>query len=1143
VIPTAKTFDYKGRTLVAVPHRLDEVRVLRNMGYPAPSPIAHYYEWAGRYRPFSHQQVTAEFLTLNARAFVLNQIGCVDADTEYLSPTGWVRISEYAEGPVAQYHPDSGTIEFVQPKEFVKLPCPQMVRVKTERGVDQLLSPEHRVLVQSIYNPEKREVLSAAELLRRHDVQHIAGHAETKSREHIAFEGMGVPNVFQFAGGSGLALTDAQIRLQVAVIADGHIPHQTTRTTVRLKRERKIVRLRDLLTAASIEWAERTEPTGYVVFAFYAPLRDKTFGARWWDATRAQLQVIADEVMHWDGSFGAGNRGDRFSSTSKDSADFIQFAFNATGRTARITEDLRDYKSGACYTVHARKKGKPLQLKSVSGQTRNSTVWTEPSTDGFKYCFMVPSTFLLFRRNGCVFASGNTGKTLSVLWALDYLIGAGIIRKVLIVSPLSTLERVWGDEIFRNFPNLNAVVLYGSADKRRKLLALDADIYIVNHDGVKVLHKELAERTDIDVVVVDELAEYRNASTDRWKVLHAVTKDRPWVWGLTGSPMPKAPTDVWSQCRLLSPDRVPKYFGRFRDMVMRQVTTYKWEPRPEFKRIVYDAMQPAIIFTREECLDLPPCTFSTRTVQLSPEQNVAYRDMLTKLKSEFEGGQISAVNDAVKAMKLVQIACIAYNTEVLTSRGWIPIQSVAVGEVVWDGEDWVTCRGSVLRGHKPVVACSGVQMTEDHLVWTNMGWNTAKEVLNADASGRFDRYDVRLPDGYAAGGFDTGEDTLRHVAVPLRLRERGTACEPRAAQEQPTQREELRVRSRYVEQDARVDAAPAAQRLGEDAFSVPKPAGQRLEKLWRAGYSRMSAVGRFLRLLRRHVQRVQTGANSGADQQCSRVQPGKLCVGDSATAGVKPTHYSVRGNTERTHELVTGGESLWCPEEHVFSAVSSLRLDTRARTVDASAVDVYDLIDAGPRNRFVVRGSEGPLIVHNCGVAYDAQGNDVVFPSESRVNAAKEIVEQAEGKVILYVPLTGGLELIAKELRDDGHRVGVVHGQTPKTERDHVFAEFQNPDGEFDILVAHPQCMSHGLTLTSASVIIWYIPTNNFAVYEQACGRIVRQGQKRHQHIIHLEGSAVERRMYANLVQRDQRQGVLLDLFREEQNDANNSVN
>lgn len=442
--------------------------------------------------------------------------------------------------------------------------------------------------------------------------------------------------------------------------------------------------------------------------------------------------------------------------------------------------------------------------------------------------------FLTLNSRAFVLNQIGTGKTLSVLWALDYLIGAGVIRKVLIVSPLSTLERVWGDEVFRNFPNLNAVVLYGTAEKRRKLLALDADIYIVNHDGVKVLHKELAERTDIDVVVVDELAEYRNASTDRWKVLNAVTKDRAWVWGLTGSPMPKAPTDVWSQCRLLAPDRVPKYFGRFRDMVMRQVTTYKWEPRPEFKRIVFDAMQPAIIFTREECLDLPPCTFSTRTVQLSPEQNAAYRDMLTKLRSEFEGGQISAVNDAVKAMKLVQIAC---------------------------------------------------------------------------------------------------------------------------------------------------------------------------------------------------------------------------------------------------------------------------------------------------------------------GVAYDAQGNDVVFPSESRVNAAKEIVEQAEGKVILYVPLTGGLELIAKELRDDGHRVGVVHGQTPKSERDHVFAEFQNPEGEYDVLVAHPQCMSHGLTLTSASVIIWYIPTNNFAVYEQACGRIVRQGQKRHQHIIHLEGSAVERRMYANLVQRDQRQGVLLDLFHEEQKDANNSVN
>jgi len=75
VIPTARAFDYKGQTLVAVPHEVDEVRILRNLGIEAPSPIAHHYKWSGRYKPFEAQEKTSAFLTLNPKAFVLSDLG------------------------------------------------------------------------------------------------------------------------------------------------------------------------------------------------------------------------------------------------------------------------------------------------------------------------------------------------------------------------------------------------------------------------------------------------------------------------------------------------------------------------------------------------------------------------------------------------------------------------------------------------------------------------------------------------------------------------------------------------------------------------------------------------------------------------------------------------------------------------------------------------------------------------------------------------------------------------------------------------------------------------------------------------------------------------------------------------------------
>jgi hypothetical protein len=75
VIPSAKEVEIKGRNVVVVPHREDEVRLLRNIGLDAPAPMGYYYDWPGMYTPFQHQKITAEFLTLNPRAFCLNGMG------------------------------------------------------------------------------------------------------------------------------------------------------------------------------------------------------------------------------------------------------------------------------------------------------------------------------------------------------------------------------------------------------------------------------------------------------------------------------------------------------------------------------------------------------------------------------------------------------------------------------------------------------------------------------------------------------------------------------------------------------------------------------------------------------------------------------------------------------------------------------------------------------------------------------------------------------------------------------------------------------------------------------------------------------------------------------------------------------------
>lgn len=267
-------------------------------------------------------------------------------------------------------------------------------------------------------------------------------------------------------------------------------------------------------------------------------------------------------------------------------------------------------------------------------------------------------------RRAYVLSEMGVGKTRAALWAFDYLRREGEAHKLLVVAPLSTLTTVWENEIFENFPHLKTKVLYGDAKKRRKLLSQPADIYIINHDGVEVLHPELFARTDIDAVIVDELASYRNNRNLRWKNLAPIVKRSGFAWGLTGSPTPNAPTDGYGQAKLLTPETVGFSFKSFKDRTMRQLGPFKWIERPEALDIVHAAMQPAVRFTRDQCFDLPPTTYTTLSVALAKEAQVAYKKMYDDLAIQVRTHEITAANEGVKLSKLLQISAgFAYDAD------------------------------------------------------------------------------------------------------------------------------------------------------------------------------------------------------------------------------------------------------------------------------------------------------------------------------------------------------------------------------------------------------------------------------------------------------------------------------------------------
>lgn len=663
-----------GGVKAAVRWGLDEVRVLRNMGFSkVPSPIVGRYEWPGRYKPMAHQIETAAFLTLNRRAFCFNDPGCVDADTEYLSPTGWRRIADYAGDEVAQYHPETGRAEFVQPTEFVKLPCEQMIRIKTKYGLDQMLSPEHRTLIRSTAS-DKWCVMEAAQVLKAHDDFH-AGIARPNPRRRrsdtVSFGHMGIPTVFNMDHGVGLPLSDAALRLQVAVIADGHFGSKTgVRCTVRLKRERKILRMRALLECAGVPFKERMQNTptaqGFVVFTFNAPLRCKEFGPEFWQCNEHQRHVIADEVVHWDGTLRAGDKGASFSTTSKASADFVQYVWASTGKTARIIADRRDkYRGGVCYTVQARGSADKKAFGLLSIRSRNTrTVSVAPSTDGFKYCFMVPSTFLLFRRNGCIFASGNTGKTLSALWAADYLMNRGEVRRVLVICPMSIMHSAWMGDLMNSIIHRSAIVAHHpKASRRIEMVQGDYEFVITNYEGVELIGREIRNDGRFDLIIVDEANNYKSNSTKRWKALAAIIKPETYLWLMTGTPASQSPEDAYGLAKLVCPQRVPNFRTAWKDRVMLKISQFKWVPRPNARDLVFEALQPSIRFAKKDCLDLPPVVTETRDVPMTPQQAKYYKALKEQLTVQAAGETITAVNAGVALNKLLQISAGAAYTD------------------------------------------------------------------------------------------------------------------------------------------------------------------------------------------------------------------------------------------------------------------------------------------------------------------------------------------------------------------------------------------------------------------------------------------------------------------------------------------------
>ena len=273
------------------------------------------------------------------------------------------------------------------------------------------------------------------------------------------------------------------------------------------------------------------------------------------------------------------------------------------------------------------------------------------------------ASFLTLRKRAFCFNEQGTGKTASVIWAADYLMKIGKIKRVLVLCPLSIMKAAWQQDLFKFAMHRSCSVAYGDAKQRKKILDMGAEFVILNFDGLAVID-ELIVDGGFDLIVVDECTVYKNAQTARWKTLNRIinTTD-PYLWMLTGTPAAQSPLDAYGIAKLVNPEGCPRYYGVYRDQVMMKATQFKWVPKPTSQAVVHSILQPAIRFAKDQCLDLPDVTYVDREAPLTPQQRKYYNQLKAQMLIEAAGEEVSALNAATKLNKLLQISGGAVYTD------------------------------------------------------------------------------------------------------------------------------------------------------------------------------------------------------------------------------------------------------------------------------------------------------------------------------------------------------------------------------------------------------------------------------------------------------------------------------------------------
>lgn len=231
---------------------------------------------------------------------------------------------------------------------------------------------------------------------------------------------------------------------------------------------------------------------------------------------------------------------------------------------------------------------------------------------------------------------------------------------MLVVAPLRVCQTVWRQEGQRwtEFRDLRFSLLHGP--KKAERLRDDADVWLINPEGVAWLAKQkFGMALPWDTVVIDELTKFKNHGAERHKALRPRLKHVARKWGLTGTPAPNGYMDLFGQMLLLDDGAaLGKFITHFRDQYFQvDYDGFTYNLMPGAEKRIEEKIRPYVLrMSAEDYLELPPITDDVRLLELEPAARTTYLKMKKDMLAELPEGVVTGANAAAVYSKLAQMA-------------------------------------------------------------------------------------------------------------------------------------------------------------------------------------------------------------------------------------------------------------------------------------------------------------------------------------------------------------------------------------------------------------------------------------------------------------------------------------------------------